>query len=96
MQCIDVMHLFIEVWLLFHIGNETLMNRVSICALERSYYLFSIIQLKHSHISPRIKKKTAANISIHIAEIFTIFGKDVQGDQLKMWAPMVYSQFILP
>lgn len=71
------------------------MNRVSICALERSYYLFSIIQLKHSHISSRIKK-TAANISIHIAEIFTIFGKDVQGDQLKMWAPMVYSQFILP
>lgn len=95
MQCIDVMHLFIAVWLLFHIGNETLMNRVSICALERSYYLFSIIQLKHSHISPRIKK-TAANISIHIAEIFTIFGKDVQGDQLKMWAPMVYEQFILP
>lgn len=62
MQCIDVMHLFIAVWLLFHIGNETLMNRVSICALERSYYLFSIIQLKHSHISPRIKKKKQLQI----------------------------------
>lgn len=33
---------------------------------------------------------------VDIAEIFTIFGKDVQEDQLKMWAPMIYAQLSLP
>lgn len=35
-------------------------------------------------------------IRIDIAEISTVFGKDVQDDQLKIWAPLIYAQLTLP